>query len=264
VLWSEGDLLLIDGQDAITQATFSKRVGFLDTGTDSSCFAQTEADIHLASWAGQIPWLYRLLQFIEPGLGYNVHTRPVRNSKIPDFVDQQIAIRTTGEGSGRRDLLGKLLTIQSENALEIEATTIQSMANVNIFQGGEKIAVSLRTVFCQLLQKPECLQKLLAEIDSKWQTGYLSDPVRMEEAGKMPYLQAVLFEALRLRPAVGMGLPRIVPEGGVRIDGIWIPSGGSMLLLISKVGLLTCNLDCCKHKPLGPSQESRFVWKRRR
>ena len=101
------------------------------------------------------------------------------------------------------------------------------MTSANIIQGGGTVALSLCAIFHELLQNPECLQRLLAEIDSKWQTGYLSDPVRMEEAAKMPYLQAVLYEALRLHPAVGMSLPRVVPEGGVRIDGQWVPAGVS-------------------------------------
>jgi len=53
----------------------------------------------------------------------------------------------------------------------------------------------------------------------------LSDPVKLSEADNMPYLQAVMYEALRLHPAVGMSLPRVTPADGFEVDGHYIPAG---------------------------------------
>ena len=64
----------------------------------------------------------------------------------------------------------------------------------------------------------------MQEIDGMRRQGRANDPVS-EEANKMPYLQAVMHEALQCCPAVGMDLPRIVPSGGVEIDGHYIPAG---------------------------------------
>ena len=64
----------------------------------------------------------------------------------------------------------------------------------------------------------------MQEIDDMRRQRRASDPVS-EEANKMPYLQAVMYEALQCRPAVGMNLPRIVPSGGVGIGGHCIPAG---------------------------------------
>lgn len=41
----------------------------------------------------------------------------------------------------------------------------------------------------------------------------------------MPYLQAVIKEALRLHPATGLPLWRVVPEGGAEISGQYFPAG---------------------------------------
>jgi hypothetical protein len=41
----------------------------------------------------------------------------------------------------------------------------------------------------------------------------------------MPYLQACIKEALRLHPAVGMPLERVVPEGGMSVAGNWFQPG---------------------------------------
>ncbi|KAI0476723.1 cytochrome P450 3A13 [Xylaria cf. heliscus] len=40
---------------------------------------------------------------------------------------------------------------------------------------------------------------------------------------KLPYLDAVVMEALRVYPAIPMSLPRYVPKGGRTIDGYFIP-----------------------------------------
>lgn len=41
----------------------------------------------------------------------------------------------------------------------------------------------------------------------------------------LPYLQDVVNEGLRLFSAVGVGLPRVVPEGGLTILGRTLPPG---------------------------------------
>ena len=67
------------------------------------------------------------------------------------------------------------------------------------------------------------------EIDDARSRGALSDIVKLDEAEKMPYLQAVMWEALRLHPAVGMSLPRVVPKGGEVVAGAFMPEGVSAM-----------------------------------
>jgi cytochrome P450 len=47
----------------------------------------------------------------------------------------------------------------------------------------------------------------------------------------MRYLQACIKESLRLHPAVGFSLPRVVPEGGYKIGKTFVPAGVSGMLL---------------------------------
>lgn len=52
------------------------------------------------------------------------------------------------------------------------------------------------------------------------------DPVTtFEQIKRMPYLQAVIDEALRLHSTSGIGLPRVVPEGGLTTQGHYFPEG---------------------------------------
>ncbi|PHH78527.1 hypothetical protein CDD80_6716 [Ophiocordyceps camponoti-rufipedis] len=41
---------------------------------------------------------------------------------------------------------------------------------------------------------------------------------------QLPFLDAVVNEALRCYPAIPMSLPRVVPRGGRSIDGVWLPA----------------------------------------
>jgi cytochrome P450 len=51
----------------------------------------------------------------------------------------------------------------------------------------------------------------------------------------MPYLQACIYEALRMHPAVGMSLPRVVPADGFEIEGVFLPGGVSNMSSLSSI-----------------------------
>ncbi len=53
----------------------------------------------------------------------------------------------------------------------------------------------------------------------------LSANVSWAEAQELAYFQACLLEAMRMRPAVGLSIPRYVPKGGAKIDGHYFPGG---------------------------------------
>lgn len=127
-------------------------------------------------------------------------------------------------GSDRKDILSKLFAVHDAKPNELDSTGVVSMATSNIFAGSDTTAISTRAIIYYLLKYPESLQRLMEEIESFRSQGRLSEPVSFAEAESMPYLQAVMYEALRCHPAVGMTLPRVVPEGGVTIDGVYIPA----------------------------------------
>ena len=49
--------------------------------------------------------------------------------------------------------------------------------------------------------------------------------VSFEQAKRLPYLEAVINETLRLHSTSGLGLPRVVPQGGMSILGKYFPEG---------------------------------------
>ena len=102
---------------------------------------------------------------------------------------------------------------------------VLSMATTNISAGSDTTAISTRSVIYYLLKNPECKRNLVEEIDTQMKEVKLTDIVTLEQTKRIPYLQACLYEDLRLQPAIEMSLPRVTSPGGVEIDGHFIPEG---------------------------------------
>ena len=87
--------------------------------------------------------------------------------------------------------------------------------SANVFAESDTTAIALRTFIYFLIRSPDKMRKLVAQIDEADQSGKLSNPIRHKEAiMHLQYLDAVIKEAMRLHPSVGLLLERHVPPGG--------------------------------------------------
>lgn len=75
------------------------------------------------------------------------------------------------------------------------------------------------------MKNPQIYQRLLNEIDETVESGKLTFPAKHSEATQLPYLCACIKEAFRIFPSVQLNLARVVPEGGVQLNGTYIPHG---------------------------------------
>jgi len=195
----------------------------MDVGADDGSFAQIEGALRSAAWIGQVPWLYWVHDFLTPAIGNHLGIS-ARHGGLRNFASREISARKD-RGSDRKDILSKLFAVHKEKPAEFDDNAVISMATSNIFAGSDTTAISTRAILYYLLKNPQYKRRLVEELDGLRSQGKISDPVKLEEADRMPYLQAVMYEALRLHPAVGMSLPRVVPPGGVEMDGRFIPAG---------------------------------------
>ena len=100
----------------------------------------------------------------------------------------------------------------------------------NMVAGSDTTAISLSAVLYYLLKNPACFNKLRTEIDEMASRGELSKSPTFKESQQMVYLQAVIKEALRMHPATGLPLERVVPDGGADICGRFFAEGVSCSL----------------------------------
>ena len=207
----------------IGELTFSKPFGFLENGSDDGSFREIEEIAFSASWVGQVPWLYWIHDFLEPVIGNHLALNN-RHGKIRHFATQQINARKS-LGSDRPDILAQLFEVQKMKPEEMDDQAVTSMASSNIFAGSDTTAASLRAIVYYVLKTPVCEQKLLDEIDLLKKQDLVGSIISLKQSQQMPYLQACIREAMRLFPVVGLALPRVVPPGGIYVDGYFIPAG---------------------------------------
>lgn len=100
-----------------------------------------------------------------------------------------------------------------------------------------------------LANNPEKLKVLATEVRDKFKT---EEEISLDAVRHLPYLNAVISEALRLCPPVPWMLPRRVPASGGEVAGVWLPGGVSTSLLYSlfpQVKLIL-GIDSCLHPGL--------------
>jgi cytochrome P450 len=148
-----------------------------------------------------------------------------RHGSLRQFAAREVTARKDRNDVSNKDILSKLFATQKERPVEMDENAVTSMATSNIFAGSDTTAISTRAIIYYLLKNPDAKRALIDEINGRRKEGKLSDPVKLSEADDMPYLQAVMYEALRLHPAVGMSLPRVTPAGGYTVDNTYIPAG---------------------------------------
>ena len=103
------------------------------------------------------------------------------------------------------------------------------------------------------------MKKLREELDRAAKEGTISDPINFKQAQDLPYLQAVIKEGLRIHPATGFTMPRIVPEGGKEIMGRYFPGGVSVMNEIFIDNSLIF-ADDHGHQSLGRTSQLRSLW----
>ena len=122
------------------------------------------------------------------------------------------------------DLLSKLFEIHHAKPEEFGFDDVVSMAATNVNAGSDTTAVSFRAIMYYLLKRPQYKQKLVEEVDRYFETAEKQEVCTFAVANSMPFLQAVMYEALRLHPGVGQTLPRVVPRQGLKCGEFFVPS----------------------------------------
>ncbi|TVY29916.1 Pisatin demethylase [Lachnellula hyalina] len=212
--------------DVIGEITFGVRFGLLDMGKDEAgIFTAIDGRNAYGTFVGIYPFLNNLIfPYLPKSGGFTFVIKFAVNQiskKMASLKDPRIS-RTDGPP----DFVSKLVARHEEDPEKITKADIQMICQSNIAAGSDTTAISLSSIMYFLMKHPESLGRLRKEIDDAATNKLVSDPVTFKQAQEhLPFLQAVIKEALRLHPAVGLGLQRIVPEGGVDIAAQKFPPG---------------------------------------
>ncbi|OBS27854.1 hypothetical protein FPOA_01796 [Fusarium poae] len=101
--------------------------------------------------------------------------------------------------------------------------------------GSDTTAAALRVTLFYIMSSPRVYRKLKEEIRKAIHEGRASSPITVAQARELPYLQAVIYEGLRMRPVTTGQHAREVPAGGDTINGHFIPEGTSIAINFSAI-----------------------------
>lgn len=160
------------------------------------------------------PALQRNLGPLTPWAGF-VRAR----ERVDAMIYALIARRRAGEGAGGTDMLTMLLEAVDEDGGSMDDQELRDQLVTLLSAGHETTATALSWVIAELLGNPDALERTLAELDAVTGGG----PPRREDLGRLEYLDAVIKEALRVRPISPLVVRRL--RAPVQLGGYDLPAG---------------------------------------
>ncbi|KAM0712585.1 hypothetical protein Q7P35_000031 [Cladosporium inversicolor] len=212
--------------DVLGEIAFSRKFGFLESGSDLEGAIKTIDELQWYDGIiGQIPeWDFAfrrnpLAKFV-PGMDPS-------KSLITRMALEELGKRKkSGEKViDRKDLLSQLMAANEKAPETFKEGDVFAIAHGAIFAGSDSTASTMQSFCHHVLREPSVYAQLKDEIDRATASGSLSQFPTWNETQALPYFQACLKEAMRIRPAVGLNITRLVPPEGAEIGGKKFPGG---------------------------------------
>ena len=161
----------------------------------------------------------RLLGFCIPLFIKNILRLPLyRHFQYSiDQVNKRLARKTE-----RPDIMKFVLEHNHEGGLSKDE--LDTQMQLLVFAGSETAAATCSAVTWFLLKNPEMMRRLQRELRDAFQT---FEEIEIPKASKLPYLNAVLQEGLRLHPPAPTSNPRYV-DRPIAVAGYNVPPGVSL------------------------------------
>lgn len=129
-----------------------------------------------------------------------------KQSAIDELIYAEIQERRQQDFSQETDILSLLLSAEDEAGNQMSDAELRDQLITLLFLGHETTASSLAWMFYWVYSSPQVWEKLKTEVN---QLGNDPDP---EALIKLPYLDAICKETLRLYPIALISQPRVVKE----------------------------------------------------
>lgn len=118
--------------------------------------------------------------------------------------------------------LDKYVELKKANPELVDDNQIVNWLMLSILAGGDTSSATMRAVVYYLAKSPSSMAQLVAELEG----AAISAPAPWKQIRDLPYLDAVIREALRINPGIAMIFERVVPQGGFTLpDGRYLPAG---------------------------------------
>ncbi|XP_013691273.1 cytochrome P450 76C3-like [Brassica napus] len=149
-----------------------------------------------------------------------------------DFMNARMAKKSSHtKDISSFDMLDTLLDLTQENKAELSLNDIKHFLQDLFTAGTDTNSSTMEWVMSELIRNPEKMVKAQSEIR---QVIGENGVVQESDIPRLPYLQAIVKETLRLHPAAPL-IPR-KSESDVHIFGFLIPKNASVLVNVLAIG----------------------------
>ncbi|KAI8321111.1 cytochrome P450 [Martensiomyces pterosporus] len=160
----------------------------------------------------------------------NLITRSLIKSRN-EFVDfgnaaaeQRREMLRFGNTEKPRDILQALLDGEDPESKAKMTPTQVTAENIGFLIGGtDTTSLTMTWTLHYLMLYPDVYKKAVVEVRSAFAHDHLV--TFAEGRVQLPYIEACIYESMRIRAVSGVFLPRIVPKGGATFQGHFIPEG---------------------------------------
>ena len=191
---------------------------------------------HALESSAEHSWVSAIFSGIKFGMLFTIfhHFPPLKATwLVPQFLldkaerhfewaCQQVEKRIQTE-TDRPDFM-KYLLKNNKDGKETTREEIDCNATALIVAGSDTSATTCTSVTWFILKNPQAMKKLQEEIRGSFQS---IEDITIASAANLPYLHAVIQEALRLHPPGPVSGTRLVNRPGVMVSGHLIPEGVS-------------------------------------
>jgi len=180
---------------------------------------------------GQVPWLDYVfiknpLRQLVQGASTGAVARFAR-ARLDERLRHRSESKNTNDPStlSHKDFLARFLDAKQEHPDVVTDNQVFSYTVSNMNAGSDTTAIALRAILYYTLKSLKVASKLYQELKTAYRENRITLPIFWKQSQEeLPYLDAVIKEALRLHPAVELLLERVVPTGGLQL-----PNGGPFL-----------------------------------
>ncbi|KAI0600135.1 benzoate 4-monooxygenase cytochrome P450 [Biscogniauxia sp. FL1348] len=203
--------------DVTANISFGRHYGFIKQEKDvDNLIADSTKGLYYFAAISQIPWTDYLL---DKNPLVRIGPRPTLTGVAYTFA----VVAAYQRGGSREHYLGRYTALRDARPdLAVDDAQVANWLMLNVLAGGDTTAATMRAVVYSLGRDAGARGRLARELGA----ARLPLPAQWRHASRLPYLDAVVREAMRHAPGLAMVLERVVPPGGLALpDGRFVPAG---------------------------------------
>lgn len=221
--------------DSAARMSFGETLGCMQKGTDAGGSIELIRDRfnHWGAWSS-LPGLERLIYRNR----ISIKSARTPSSMVAAAVGKlraRVSAPEKDTARTQKDLLQKFIAASEANPETLDTQGIVGLLMSTISGAGDTTATTLAATFHYLLKHPTELERLKSELTN---AGMLEGRIPgFSQISKLPFLNAVIKESMRLMSTPTWPMERKVPAGGVTLVGVYIPEGTSVGVMPAAVHL---------------------------